>query len=270
MAQYFIGGHAPARCDRAIGLDQFAHHQMIGFGIDDIDVAVQFEAQTQFGQLLFQDATARDDGGAHDAFVQRVANGTQHALILAFAIDDADAAAARGLEHRQHQLARSRRLTRQAALIFVQVQRLLGDAAVHRRAGDGHCDLTDQARVERGGDDIVGAEHQLATAIGLRHAVMRGHAGEGGDRIGGGDLHRFVDLRRAHVQRATEDIGEAQDVIDLVGIVRPAGGDDRVRAYFARGFGADFRLRIGEREDQRIGRHQRQPFGLQHARRGQP
>ena len=67
-----------------------------------------------------------------------------------------------------------------------------------------------------------------------------------------------------------EDEREAQDVVDLVGVVRAPGGDDGVRAHRAREVGGDLRLRVGQRQDERVRPHLAQPFGLQHARRGQP
>ena len=88
------------------------------------------------------------------------------------------------------------------------------------------------------GDDVIGAEAVRLAAIGrgdlLRHLLAR----ELGQRLGGGDLHLLVDRRRAHVERAAEDEGEAEHVVDLVRIVRAAGGDDRVgprRLGFGRG-----------------------------------
>ncbi len=39
-------------------------------------------------------------------------------------------------------------------------------------------------------------------------------------------FHFFIDLRGAHIQRAAEDAGERQNVVDLVGIVAAARGND--------------------------------------------
>src|SRR3546814_2574554 len=59
-----------------------------------------------------------------------------------------------------------------------------------------------------------------APAIGggdfLGHLLAR----ELGDRVRGGDLHLLVDRGRPDVERAAEDEGEAQHVVDLVRIVR--------------------------------------------------
>ena len=76
-----------------------------------------------------------------------------------------------------------------------------------------------------------------------------------GDGAHGRDLHRLVDRRGADIERAAEDVGEAQDVVDLVGIVGAPGRDDGVGPHRLRLFRHDLRRRVGQRQDQRIGRH---------------
>jgi hypothetical protein len=115
----------------------------------------------------------------------------------------------------------------QLARVALQIhQRLAGHAAFHRRLGDGGGDAGDQPGVEGVRDDVLGAEAQALAAAGtghfLRHILARQH----GQRLGGGDLHGVVDGAGAHIQRAAEDVGEAEDVIDLVRVVAAACGDD--------------------------------------------
>ena len=92
---------------------------------------------------------------------------------------------------------------------------------------------------------------------------LLGHR-EIGDRAHRGELHRLVDRRRADIERAAKDERKAQHVVDLVRIVRAAGGDDRVGPRRLGEVGHDLGLGIGERQDQRLVRHLREPFGLQH------
>ena len=58
---------------------------------------------------------------------------------------------------------------------------------------------------------------------------------------------------RAHVERAPEDTGEGEHVVDLVGVVGAAGADDcgDVLDLLRR----DLRVRVGHREDDRALRH---------------
>ncbi len=68
-------------------------------------------------------------------------------------------------------------------------------------------------------------------------------------------LHRLGDGRCAGVDGTTEDAGERQHVVDLVRVVAAAGSDDAgvpmcdLRMHL--------RIRIREREDDRLGRHRR-------------
>ena len=61
-------------------------------------------------------------------------------------------------------------------------------------------------------------------------------------------------LARLDVERAAEDAGEGQRVVDLVRVVGAAGGD-RQRAGFPRQVGRDLRHRVGQREDDRVRGH---------------
>ena len=70
-----------------------------------------------------------------------------------------------------------------------------------------------------------------------------------------GDFHGFVDGAGAHVQSAAEDIGEAQHIVDLVGIIAAARRHDDIAAHGQRIFGRDFRIGIGHGKDDRVRRH---------------
>src|SRR5437870_6105042 len=86
--------------------------------------------------------------------------------------------------------------------------RLLGSFRSAARDGsvrDFTSDVFEHGRVEDAGDNVLGAELVLA------------HGGS--DRFGCGELHRLVDLARANVEDAAEEAGEAEDVVDLVGVV---------------------------------------------------
>ncbi len=106
---------------------------------------------------------------------------------------------------------------------------------VLRRAGDGRGHLLDDCAIEHAGNDVVGVELVLAD--------------DSGDRLGGGELHVLVDRAGADVERAAENSGEGQHVVDLVRVVRaPRGHDRHVGADL---LGANLRHRIGHGEDDR-------------------
>src|SRR5215207_4312360 len=82
--------------------------------------------------------------------------------------------------------------------------RAVGGLFDFARDGLGH------ALVEDGRDDVFG----VALVVG----------DDGGDGLRGGELHLLVDARGAAGQRAAEDAGEAEHVVDLVRVVRAARG----------------------------------------------
>ena len=72
--------------------------------------------------------------------------------------------------------------------------------------------------------------------------------------VGGGHIHLIVDFGGPDIKGPPEDAGEGQDVIDLVGIVGPAGGDHFGPACF--GFiREDLRRGIGTGEDNGVPVH---------------
>ena len=73
-----------------------------------------------------------------------------------------------------------------------------------------------------------------------------------GESASRGDLHFHVDCGRSNVERAAENIGEAENVVDLVRIVGTPGCHDGVVAYRGNFLDCDFRVRIGHREDDRL------------------
>ena len=85
----------------------------------------------------------------------------------------------------------------------------------------------------------------------------------------GGELHRLVDGGGSHVERAAEDEGEAEDVVDLIRIVASPACHDRIRAGGAHQFRHDLRVRVGECEDDGPGGEFRQPVGVEHPGRGE-
>jgi len=124
-------------------------------------------------------------------------------------------------------------------------------------------------RIRRGskgeGDEEVGPEDRRFAGIGAGGDIGRFFAGKRGDGPNRRHLHLLVDGAGAAIQRAPEDVGEADDVVDLVGEVRAAGADHGVGPCCARHFRHDLRRRVGQRQDQRLFGHALQEFRLQHA-----
>ena len=91
------------------------------------------------------------------------------------------------------------------------------DAGLHRGLGDGRRDAQDQPRIERARDQRARAEAlRLAAVEAARDHVGRRLARELRDGVDRGELHLLVDGGGADIERAAEDEGKAQDVVDLV------------------------------------------------------
>jgi hypothetical protein len=73
------------------------------------------------------------------------------------------------------------------------------------------------ARVERLGDDVLAAKAQFGQPIGANHGVGHIFLGQRGQRVVAAIFISMLILRGAHIERAAEDEGEAEHVVDLVG-----------------------------------------------------
>ncbi|ETH82474.1 hypothetical protein L559_1027 [Bordetella pertussis STO1-CHOC-0017] len=139
-----------------------------------------------------------------------------------------------------------------------------GHAALHGRLGHRRRDAHDQARIERLGNQVVAAKRNVIGAVGRGHDLVLFFARQAGDGQDRRLFHLARDRGRAHVQRAAEDVRKAQHVVDLVRVIRTAGGHDDVVAHRVRRLGQDLGVGVGQRQDQRVGRHGGHHLGLEH------
>ena len=127
-----------------------------------------------------------------------------------------------------------------------------GHARLHGGLGHGRRDLHDEAGVKMAWDDVVGAE---AGAPGpRRRAPLRRSAPPGPGSAIALTHASFISsvMRVAPASRAPrKNEGEAQHVVDLVRVVRTAGGHDEVGPRRLGELGADLRVGVGQRQDQR-------------------
>ncbi len=150
------------------------------------------------------------------------------------------------------------------------LDRARGDTCCHGRLGNSRCNAQDQALIERRRDQVVRAEGFGLAAVGTGGNVGRFLARKAGNCLHRGPLHFLVDGGRPDVERAPEDVGEAQDVVDLVRVVGPSGTHDHVVTDSLGVLRHDFRIGVGERQDQRALAHLFHHARLQHPGSGQP
>ncbi|VTR67337.1 Chloramphenicol acetyltransferase (fragment) [Desulfosarcina cetonica] len=185
-----------------------------------------------------------------DPLLGHQVGGADDHRMLSFGQDDALGAALGPKEDLAHELP----LRSQAGLQLLDIDRPFGQGrarhtAFHGGFGHGRHHFEQHPRIQWLGDDVVGTEMNRLAAIGADHRVGNVLAGQVGQGVHGGLLHGFVDLGGAHVQGAAEDEGKSQHVVDLVGIIRTAGGHDGVGPDGLGGVVVDFGIRIGQGED---------------------
>jgi len=101
----------------------------------------------------------------------------------------------------------------------------------------------------------VRTESQGSAAINVNHVVRHRFAGQSGQGFDGGNFHGGIDTGGAHVQRAAENEGKPEDIVDLVGLVATSGGEDEIVACGMGQSRVDFRIGVGEGKYDRVGGH---------------
>ena len=199
---------------------------------------------------------APDEDGLAETLVDEGQGGADHLLLLALGEDHALRELAHALEDAVERAGDRIAPGGELRLVGAHVDDgPARDARIHGGLRHRHRDRVDQARIEGHGDDVFAPEARTRALIGRGDLVGHVLAGELRQRLGGRDLHLHVDRGRLHVERAAEDVGKAQNVVDLVRVVGAAGGDDHVVADAGHLFRRDFRIGIGHGEDDRVRRH---------------
>ena len=129
----------------------------------------------------------------------------------------------RDREDRLHERARVIDELLQLVAIGVEIgDRPRRHAALHRGLRHRGRDARDQARIERLGNQVFGTERKVGDAVGRCDDIALLLLRQRGDRLHRRNFHRCGDRRRADIERAAEDERKAQDVVDLIRIVRAA------------------------------------------------
>ena len=270
-AQQVLGrcrGYAAALGQRVVLLPIVVEAGVV-VDVGEIEIDVDLHPQAEALDAGLDHIRTADQDRARQLFVDHRLHGEQYGFLFAFGVHDPFPVAARAVVHRLHQQAGAIDELAQFLAVGGEIHhRPRGDAGIHR--GLRHCrrQHREQARVERTRDDVVGAEARDFAGVGAAE-IGRLHARELGDGAHAGELHRFVDFGRAHVQRAAEDVREAQRVVDLVRIVRTAGGDDAVGAHAPGVFRVDLGVGVGQRQDDRLVGHRRDHVRFEDAGGGQ-
>ena len=149
--------------------------------------------------------------------------------------------------------------THEAAELLLIGVPVLNMLARHATLHSGLCDSRGDGRKETGVEslrhDIVATEADALHAVCSIDDIGDGLARKLGDGLDGGNLHLLVDGASADVECATEDIWEAEDVVDLVGAVGATRREYDVGTACHGILIGDLRLGVRESEDDRVFSH---------------
>ena len=126
-----------------------------------------------------------------------------------------------------------------------------------------------QTRIKRLGNQVLRAKGQTLARIGRRDHLALFRLCQFGNGVHRSDFHLDRDGGCASIQGAAKNIGEAQNVVHLVGVVGAPSGHDGIVTNLFDLFRENFRRRIGQRQDQWLGRHFLDHLGFEHATGGQ-
>ena len=144
-----------------------------------------------------------------------------------------------------------------------------GDAAFHGSFDNRQRDFLDQARVEGFWNQVFRAEFQYFIGVGFCYGFRWFAVNQIGDGFYTGLFHSVIDDGGAAVERAAENERKAEYVVDLIGVVGAAGGQDGIRAGGLGDFRHDLGGGVGHGENQRVGCHFLDHVDLKDAGAGQ-
>ncbi len=179
-----------------------------------------------------------DPGGADDLLLIALGKYDALGITLGLVVDAVHHAASAAEE------------TFQPAAIGVVVRdRLLRHACLGGSTRHRHRHVEQHAVIERLGDEVLAAEGESLAAIGAQNGVGHFLFRQLRQGVRGGQLHLVIDGGGAAIERAAEDEGEAEDVVDLVRVIGAARGHDDVGPRRAGFVISDLRIGIGHGED---------------------
>ena len=131
---------------------------------------------------------------------------------------------------------------RQLGFVGIPVQDWeLGNASFHGCAGHCWSNRSEQAGVDGLGDNVLPTKNEVVFAVSHVDHIGNRLFGQIGQSTYGGQLHFFIDHFGAHVECTAKDIRETQNVVDLIGVIAAASGEDDVFAgghgFFVGNFG---------------------------------
>ena len=242
---------------------------MVAFGIDDIEILAGDEAQAEVRDALLDDDRATDQHRTCQTIIDHRLYRTQHRRFLTFRVHQTFTVLLGALEHGLHQQHGLEHEFGKLILVGSEIgNRPSGHSTFDRGLGHRRGEGRDQPWVEGLGDQILRSKFEGFATVGGKHHFRGLLHRQLGERLHTRQLHLLCNRGGANIQRATKNIREAQHIVDLVRIIRAAGGDYRIGARGINLLWHDLGRGICQRQDDRLRAHRRHHRPGQHFRAG--
>ena len=198
-----------------------------------------------------------------NAFNLRLHGGLEH-IEVAFGKHNALGVTASGIAELTDKLVVVTHHVTQTVVVGIPIgNRLAGHATFDSGLGhsDGH--IGQQTRIERLRNQVFLTEGKALRVVSNVHHIRNRLVGKGCNSAHGSVLHVFVDAGGANVEGSTENVGETDNVVHLVRIVAAARRKNQVATACHGFFVADFGVRVGECENDRLVGHATDHFASQ-------
>ena len=179
-----------------------------------------FQREVQFLGHLGDDLVITQQDGQTDALALSLYGGFQHGGVNGFSEDYALWMGSSGSVKLLCQLGLLTQQYGERLLVLAPVlNRLASHTAFDGCLGNSCTDLNDESWVNGFWNEVVAAKLQVVDLIDVVDDIGYGLLGQVSDGVNGGQFHLLVDGCSVNVKGTAEDVGEADDVVNLVGIV---------------------------------------------------
>ncbi len=252
-----VAQHTVTLAVEIIGIGQAVEAGILDRRVNAFDAA---DIQLVAGADPPESVGTADEDRLGNAIFLHLDRGANHGFVLALRKHEADRVLTGLVDNQAHEQARAVDARGQLLAVGANIgQRPAGHTGFGGSPGHGGRHDLDQARIKGLGQDVIRPETQFLDAIGLQHRRRHLLAGQLGQRMHGGNLHLLIEGRGPGIERAAEQKGEAQHVVDLVRVIRASRGHDQILARGHRQIIGDLRIGIGHGEHDRALGH-----GFQH------
>src|ERR1035437_8747007 len=218
----------------------------MGFNVDDLQCS---KIQVKAGCALSNRLSVTEQHGTGNLLVNQDAASTQNGRILTLRKYNAAGFRARFLNQDPGHAGIAAQALLQAMAIVLQVEVLPGNSRLHSGRNHRRRYANHNPRIEWFWNDVVRAKAKIIQPIDFAYGFGNILLCQTGKRVGRRELHLVVDSGCTCVECAAEDSREAKNIVHLIRIVRPAGGDNSIGPCSNRIRIGNLRIRVCQGKD---------------------